>query len=330
QMILIGYHNQLRPHCAKYTLTCDSKTGVNYALDKSLFERLVIIYPDVRGAQKNVYFKDHRYSEDSSENDFAVNSHSNTFEVEMVIGLVKHFVRNGCNKPGQIAVLTPYIGQLIKIRDMLSKSFVVVIDEQDDQLITDMEESIDAENKNLNDELASSINTVTTERKKLSQQVILRTVDNFPGEEADIVIISLVRNTRKESDRGNIGFLKSTNRSNVLLSRAKHGMFLLGNADLMGRHSDFWRNVVEILRKRGQVGPGFPIVCTRHPNYKKNIYEASEFDKISPDGGCFEPCRQLLKCGHKCPYKCHSDDMQHVGVRCQKPCMRLHPDCQHL
>ncbi|KAF0547345.1 P-loop containing nucleoside triphosphate hydrolase protein [Gigaspora margarita] len=250
----------------------------------------------------------------------------------MVIGLVKHFVRNGYNKAGQIAVLTPYLGQLIKIRDMLSKSFVVVIDERDDQLITDMEESIDAENKNRNDESTSSIekiNTVTTERKKLSQQVILRTVDNFQGEEADIVIISLVRNTRKENDRGNIGFLKSTNRSNVLLSRAKHGMFLLGNADLMGRHSDFWRNVVEILRKRGQVGPGFPIVCIRHPNYKNNIYKASQFDEISPDGGCFEPCRQQLKCGHICPSKCHSYDMQHIGVRCQKACTRLHPDCQH-
>ncbi|CAG8791248.1 14956_t:CDS:2, partial [Gigaspora rosea] len=159
--------------------------------------------------------------------------------------------------------------------------------------------------------------------------VILRTVDNFPEEEADIVIISLVYNTRKESDRGNIGFLKSTNCSNVLLSCAKHGMFLLGNADLMGRHSDFWKNVVEILRKRDQVGPGFPIVCTRHPDYKHNINEASQFNEISPDGGCFDPCRQQLKYGHICPYKCHPDDMQHIGVRCQKPCMRLHPDCQH-
>ncbi|CAG8476927.1 30534_t:CDS:10 [Gigaspora margarita] len=359
-MILIGDHNQLRPHCATYTLTCDSKIGANYALDKSLFERLVngdqamrleksqlctqrrmrreisdlirhtlykelvddensVNYPDVRGAQRNVYFMDHRNSEDSSENDFAVNSHSNTFEVKMVIGLVKHFVRHGYNKPGQIAVLTPYLGQLIKIRDILSKSFLVVIDERDDQLITDMEESIDAENKNRNDESTSSIekiNIVSTERKKLSQQVILRTVDNFQGEEADIVIISLVRN---ENDRGNIGFLKSTNRSNVLLSRAKHGMFLLGNADLMGKHSEFWRNVVEILRKRDQVGPGFPIVCTRHPDYKNNIYEANQFNEISPDGGCFEPC----------PYKCHPDDMQHIGVRCQKACTRLHPDCQH-
>ncbi|CAG8471028.1 5060_t:CDS:10 [Dentiscutata erythropus] len=338
--------------------------GSNYALDKSLFERLVngdqamrleksqlctqrrmrgeisdlirytlykelvdnenTSYPDVRGAQRNVYFMDHRHPEDSGENDFAVNSHSNTYEVKMVIGLVKHFVRNGYNKPGQIAVLTPYLGQLIKIRDMLSKSFVVVIDERDDQLITNMEESIDAENKNTDGGSVSSIENINTvaEKKKLSQQVVLRTVDNFQGEEADIVIISLVRNTRKESDRGNIGFLKSTNRSNVLLSRAKHGMFLLGNADLMERHSDFWKKVLEILRKRGQIGPGFPIVCARHPEYKNNIYEASQFEEISPDGGCFEPCCQQLKCGH-------TYDPQHIGVSCQKACMRLYPDCQH-
>ncbi|RIB01360.1 hypothetical protein C2G38_2296304 [Gigaspora rosea] len=197
-MILIGDLNQLRPHCATYNLTCDSKIGINYALDKSIFERLVngdqamrleklqlctqrrirkeisdLIrytlynelvddkitdsYPDVCGAQKNIYFMNHHHPEDSNESDFAVNSHSNTFEAKMLIGLVKHFIHNGYDKPGQIAVLTPYLGQLIKIRDMLSKSFVVVIDERDDQLINDMEESIDSENKNPDDESAFSI-----------------------------------------------------------------------------------------------------------------------------------------------------------------------------
>ncbi|RIA99987.1 AAA domain-containing protein, partial [Gigaspora rosea] len=212
---------------------------------------------------------------------------------------------------------------------MLSKSFVVVIDERDDQLINDMEESIDSENKNPDGESAFSIEKMSSSEKKLSQQVVLRTVDNFQGEEADIIIISLVRNVKKVDDRECIGFLKSTNRSNVLLSRAKHGMFLLGNADLMERHSDFWKNVLKILRKRGQVGPGFPIVCAQHPYYKNNIYEASQFNEISPDGGCFEPCSQQLKCGHTCPYKCHSDDMQHIGVFCRKACTRLYPDCQH-
>lgn len=57
--------------------------------------------------------------------------------------------------------------------------------------------------------------------------VILKTVDNFQGEEATIVIVSLVRNTSSDS-HGAIGFLKSPNRTNVLLSRAKHGLFMLG------------------------------------------------------------------------------------------------------
>ena len=57
--------------------------------------------------------------------------------------------------------------------------------------------------------------------------VTLRTVDNFQGEEATIVIVSLVRNASSGS-HGTIGFLKSPNRTNVLLSRAKHGLFMLG------------------------------------------------------------------------------------------------------
>ncbi|CAG8548421.1 10476_t:CDS:10, partial [Dentiscutata heterogama] len=293
--------------------------------NKLIDDEKTVSYPDVRGAQRNVYFMDHRHPEDSGENDFVLNSHSNTFEVEMVVELVKYFVRNGYNKPSQIAVLTPYLGQLIKIRDALQKSFVVVIDERDDQMITNMEEGMDAENENTD---GGSTTFTTASEKKLSQQVILRTVDNFQGEEADIVIVSLVRNCQN-LDRGNIGFLKSRNRSNVLLSRAKHGMYLLGNAELMEKYSDFWKRVLLILHERGQIGPGFPIVCAQHPDYKNTIYEAVQFSEISPDGGCFEPCQQQLKCGHTCPYKCHSDDPQHVGVFCRKDCMRLHSDCQH-
>ncbi|PKK55543.1 hypothetical protein RhiirC2_802117 [Rhizophagus irregularis] len=57
------------------------------------------------------------------------------------------------------------------------------------------------------------------------------TVDNFQGEEAKIVIISLVRNC--SGKYSSIGFLKSKNKSNVLLSRAKEGMYLIGNSKLM-------------------------------------------------------------------------------------------------
>lgn len=52
------------------------------------------------------------------------------------------------------------------------------------------------------------------------------TVDNFQGEENDIILLSLVRNNQEKD----IGFLEVSNRVCVALSRARLGMFLFGNA----------------------------------------------------------------------------------------------------
>jgi superfamily I DNA and/or RNA helicase len=52
---------------------------------------------------------------------------------------------------------------------------------------------------------------------KMKDCVRLSTVDNFQGEEADIVIISTVRN----NSQGKVGFLQIPNRVNVMMSRAK-------------------------------------------------------------------------------------------------------------
>ncbi|CAG8568516.1 1267_t:CDS:10 [Funneliformis mosseae] len=361
-LILIGDHNQLRPHIATYTLSIDSSLGNNYQLDKSLFERLVlgdkamkieksrlltqrrmrgeisdlirhtlypdlidgentIRHPDVRGAQHNVYFIEHRNSEDSSGGEFAMQSHVNTYEIKMVVEMVKYFVSNGYTKPDDIAVLTPYLGQMIKIRDALKKSFAVIIDERDAQEIAEFEEQVDeAENE-----------TSVATKKSLNQQVNLRTVDNFQGEEAKIVIISLVRNVSTSgNNHGSIGFLKSSNRTNVLLSRAREGMYLIGNSELMASKSkDMWAPIIRILRSRNQVGFGMPIQCARHPHNKHIIVEPEQFKLVSTNGGCFEPCGVSLACGHACTYRCHADDPKHLNVTCQKPCSRLHPRCNH-
>lgn len=45
-------------------------------------------------------------------------------------------------------------------------------------------------------------------------------VDNYQGEEADVVIASLVRSNKDRS----VGFLREPERINVLLSRARHGV----------------------------------------------------------------------------------------------------------
>jgi hypothetical protein len=56
-----------------------------------------------------------------------------------------------------------------------------------------------------------------SKEKELSSLAIT-SVDNFQGQESPIVIISLVRN-----NKGTIGFLRTSNRTCVALSRARNG-----------------------------------------------------------------------------------------------------------
>ncbi|CAH1759698.1 5746_t:CDS:10, partial [Entrophospora sp. SA101] len=385
-LILIGDHQQLRPHCATYDLSVESATGKPYGLDISLFERLVeggnamklekcqlttqrrmrameisdlirnTLYPGlidsahtfnydkVRGTPHNVYFIDHRYQEDRNVSEHALQSHSNQYEVNMVVEMVKYFIKNGYKKPGAIAVLTPYLGQLMKLRDALSESITVVIDERDRQNIEDFTEDgedgkDDSDSQKLDDNGNNSNdfgeNNVEIIKTNLNQQVILRTVDNFQGEEADIVIISLVRNSsdlKDHNQKETIGFLNIYNRTNVLLSRARHGMYLFGNSELMSRKSPkMWRPVIDMLKQRNppQVGFGFPIACDNHSEHVNIITEAYQFENVSPDGGCHLPCTHKLPCGHACPLKCHSDNSRHSIMFCEKKCSRLYPGCGH-
>lgn len=67
-----------------------------------------------------------------------------------------------------------------------------------------------------------------------------------------MVIVSLTRNNKE----GKIGFLGAKNRANVLLSRAKHGMYILGNAQSLEacKTSDMWSKVLKNLRSMKKVG----------------------------------------------------------------------------
>lgn len=74
------------------------------------------------------------------------------------------------------------------------------------------------------------------------------------GEEAKIIILSLTRN----NSAGAIGFMKMANRINVMLSRAQHGMYILGNEATLRANTTqapMWPQVLDRLHEMDAVGP---------------------------------------------------------------------------
>lgn len=123
-------------------------------------------YPHVGGMYHHLYWLDHSNHEaGSGEFDIKGTSHSNDYEVEMVKQLVSHLSKQGCYGDGELAVITPYVGQLRKLRNELRNMFSVQLSEKDQ------------EEMNKIDELdVSGDSPPSVERKALSQSVRIATV----------------------------------------------------------------------------------------------------------------------------------------------------------
>jgi cold shock CspA family protein len=88
-------------------------------------------------------------------------------------------------------------------------------------------------------------------------EVRLCSVDQYQGEENDYILLSLVRS----NPRGDIGFLSVQNRMVVALSRARHAMYIVGNARLLAGRSPLWAGVVKALEAEGRLGPALPCLA---------------------------------------------------------------------
>jgi superfamily I DNA and/or RNA helicase len=64
------------------------------------------------------------------------------------------------------------------------------------------------------------------------------TVDAFQGSQADVVVVSLVRNNQHTSPAKALGFLRDSRRMNVLLSRARWKLILVGSIDFLRAITD--------------------------------------------------------------------------------------------
>lgn len=308
-LILIGDHKQLRPKPNEYVL------ATKYNLAVSLFERLVknkmsratleiqhrmrpeiaclvcphvydkllnhesvMKYPQMQGISKNLFFIHH--TEPESENPGLL-SYENEFEAKYIASLCAHLLKLGYAAT-QITILTPYVGQLLKLRDKMPK--------------------------------------------KVFEGVHVTAIDNFQGEENDIILFSMVRSTNTFGKEPTIGFLKEDNRVCVSLSRAKHGFYAIGNFNELIRHqSGLWESIISDVESKGCFGDALPLYCCNHPEMKYTAKKESDFRANAPCGGCQKDCDIRLPCGHSCTQKCHIVDREHKNFRCMKVCERACP-----
>ena len=128
--------------------------------------------------------------------------------------------------------------------------------------------------------------------------------------------MSLVRSETKD---GRIGFLSSEERVNVLFSRAREGMYIVGNLKTLSTSKSgrsLWSNIGAILEQNNQRLDYFPAKCQRH-NSLSMIKTSADFLSHCPDGGCDLRCRTILSCGHQCPKKCHGNENDmHRSIMC--------------
>jgi hypothetical protein len=86
--------------------------------------------------------------------------------------------------------------------------------------------------------------------------------------------------------------MSSPHRLNVLLSRARDAMILIGNAETFLRSrkgGDLWNQLFDLLKQGCHIYDGLPVECERHPDRKAVLRQTMDFDDECPDGGCKEP-----------------------------------------
>ena len=162
---------------------------------------------------------------------------SNSDEADAVLTVLRH-VRAAPNGPiPTLAILSPYAAQV--------------------RLLTD---KVEAARRRA---ILPALDGFAPSRPGLG---FVNTVDSFQGAEADLVIVSLVRNNSKVGF-GALGFLRDARRMNVLLSRAKAKLVLVTSLDFLseavrgasaeqGVQLSFLRTITGTLGElMGQAGP---------------------------------------------------------------------------
>ena len=248
-LILIGDHQQLRPKPTVYEL------GKKYNLDVSLFERLIMsgLSHDRLNIQHRMQpaisklIVPHIYKD--------LQDHESVYAYPAIKGVGSNIFFIAHNQRENV------------VQDSQSK-----VNDYEAKFLTEL--CVYFLKQGYSGERITILTTYSGQMsafKRLMQSkefpgVRVTTVDNYQGEENDIILLSLVRSNQE----GNIGFLKTDNRVCVALSRAKHALYAIGNFSQLAENSKLWRNIVAYLKQENLIDTSLLLTsgCS-HPPYEK-------------------------------------------------------------
>lgn len=176
----------------------------------------------------------------------------------MAVAICKYLLQQDQFKPNEVVILTPYLGQVRLLAQRMHsqlKDVTAILSEQD---------RLELEN---GDPVGANLEEDASSPAAQSDGVRVSSVDNFQGEESKVVIISLVRS----NEYGSIGFLNQHQPVNVLLSRAKNGMYILGNRSTLTRRPKgerAWGPIMARLSGENRIVGGIPARCQVHTESK--------------------------------------------------------------
>ena len=331
KLVLIGDHKQLKPKVDTYHLRRE------YNFHISMMERLIKIgfpyekllrqgriRPEFSCMLKDIYpeYQDFPGLE-AERNTITCLPHSMFFwshqfpenkdrsvknlgEANMVVALALFFIASGV-KEADVTILCAYMGQVQLVRKLYREMTLL--------------------------EPPRDITKQPTDK----QLIDIRTIDEYQGDENSFVIVSLTRS----NPHGKIGFLEEIERRCVAQSRAKCGLYFVGNGKIF-RKSKTWRTIMDNMDGQNLISNMLPVTCYRHPDKIYNVYQKDDITKKetvdnsqlmyfvhNKNNWCKVICNSSFPCGieaHRCKKLCTP---RHDDTKCKTPVKFTFPVCQH-
>ena len=196
-------------------------------------------------ADKHIYFIDCKQFETRDQDSTSI---YNMGEAKVVVELLKklkiYFSNNSAIEPLSVGVISTYGDQAKKIKELMK-----------------------TEKINVNDFV------------KGQEKLIVSTVDDFQGDERDIIILSTVRNPQ-EPFKSNPGFILAYQRINVALSRARRLLIIVGNRNYLEQ-----KGVIDLPDVYGR--PGFD--CHNFRVYEEILNTIEIYGKVLEDIDIISP-----------------------------------------